>query len=284
MIADSDCSVISCDPAYCTGRNCIKCEPGNYLSGTSCYPCPHDCTECPGPSTCQECVRGKYGTMCESSCRITCLDCVSDSQCTQCIPGRYGQYCQLNCPLGCIDILCDKDTGKCLEGCRHGYYISGEECRRCPEHCTRCLDSNHCTSCVSGYYGTDCQGVCQSSCQNQLCDKDSGSCIEGCIDGYFFEDNSCVSCPHRCAGCVDRYTCTECKTGYWGNQCDQDCPSNCLRCANGGQCISGRSIHFYTPPHDSSGVLWSHVGRPCVRPCVLPSICLKSVRICVSGR
>ena len=22
--------------------------------------------------------------------------------------------------------------------------------------------------------------------------------------------------------------------------------------------------HFYTPPHDSGGVLWFHVGRPCV--------------------
>ena len=27
-------------------------------------------------------------------------------------------------------------------------------------------------------------------------------------------------------------------------------------------------ISFYTPPHNSGGVLWFHVGRPCVRPYV----------------
>ena len=28
---------------------------------------------------------------------------------------------------------------------------------------------------------------------------------------------------------------------------------------------------FYTPPHNSGGVLWFHVGRPCVCPSVRPS-------------
>ena len=31
-------------------------------------------------------------------------------------------------------------------------------------------------------------------------------------------------------------------------------------------------LHFYTPPHNSDGVLWFHVGRPCVRPSVHPSV------------
>ena len=30
--------------------------------------------------------------------------------------------------------------------------------------------------------------------------------------------------------------------------------------------------HFYTPPHDSGGILWFHVGRPCVYPSGHPSI------------
>ena len=29
---------------------------------------------------------------------------------------------------------------------------------------------------------------------------------------------------------------------------------------------------FYTPPHDSGGVLWFHIGRPCVCPSACPSI------------
>ena len=37
-------------------------------------------------------------------------------------------------------------------------------------------------------------------------------------------------------------------------------------------------IHFYTPPHDSGRVLWFHVGRPCVRLSVRPSVVRTSVR------
>ena len=29
---------------------------------------------------------------------------------------------------------------------------------------------------------------------------------------------------------------------------------------------------FYTPPHNSGGVLWFHVGRPCVCPSVRPYV------------
>ena len=32
------------------------------------------------------------------------------------------------------------------------------------------------------------------------------------------------------------------------------------------------TIHFYTPSHNSGGVLWFHVGHPCVRPSVRPSV------------
>ena len=36
-------------------------------------------------------------------------------------------------------------------------------------------------------------------------------------------------------------------------------------------------MHFYTPPHDSGGILWYHVGCPCVRPSVRPNDNLKNV-------
>ena len=240
LFPDSDCTVNDCDVDYCTESSCIKCDVGFYLSGTSCHQCPRHCTECSGPSTCTQCARGRYGSQCEIPCRKTCLDCVSDSQCTECIPGRYGQYCQLFCPLGCIDIVCDKISGECLDGCRHGYYNNGDYCSECPEHCTRCSDSNQCTGCVAGYYGTHCQSSCPTSCQEGLCDKERGFCTEGCIDGHFFENSYCFSCPHRCSSCVDINTCIDCKTGYWGLQCREDCPVTCLRCSNDGQCISGR--------------------------------------------
>ena len=35
--------------------------------------------------------------------------------------------------------------------------------------------------------------------------------------------------------------------------------------------------NFYTPPHNSGGVLWFHVGRPCVCLSVRPSVVRPSV-------
>ena len=37
--------------------------------------------------------------------------------------------------------------------------------------------------------------------------------------------------------------------------------------------------YYYMPPHDSSGVIWFHVGRPCVCPSVHPSVVRPSVGI-----
>ena len=37
-------------------------------------------------------------------------------------------------------------------------------------------------------------------------------------------------------------------------------------------------MYFYTPPHNSGGILWFHVGRPCVCPSVRPSVSRTSVR------
>ena len=32
------------------------------------------------------------------------------------------------------------------------------------------------------------------------------------------------------------------------------------------------TVSFHTPPHDSGGVLWFHIGRPCVQPSVVRSV------------
>ena len=45
-----------------------------------------------------------------------------------------------------------------------------------------------------------------------------------------------------------------------------------------------QATSIYTLPHDSGGVLWFHVGRPFVRPCVCPSFRPSVVRpsVCIS--
>ena len=245
LFSDPVCNINNCDRGYCFGNGCIKCETGYYLRETECHECPIYCTECSGPSDCTTCVPGRYGSMCENTCRHTCVDCLDFSDCIDCIPGQYGPYCQFYCPLGCINILCHKETGQCTKGCRHGYYQSGEECYQCPEHCTRCSDDSYCTGCVPGYFGAYCQIECPFSCKSNLCDKELGYCVEGCDVGYFDDGRTCVSCSTQCVSCLDKTTCIECKTGYWGPACEFSCPLTCTKCSKEGQCIFGKSLWWW---------------------------------------
>lgn len=243
-MSESACYVDNCDLSYCSGDGCIKCKDGYYLSGTSCYQCQSTCTKCLSYSTCTECAKGWHGPTCSSQCKSECLECSSFSQCKECIPGRYGSYCQNYCPLACIDIVCEIDSGNCLLGCRHGYYLSGETCAECPENCVRCFNTSHCSECAVGYFGTYCQSSCSQGCKNNLCAKDTGTCIDGCEPGYFNDGELCLRCPYRCASCNDENTCINCKSGYWGLQCQNDCPTECLSCDTEGRCIEGKVKHF----------------------------------------
>ena len=243
LFSGSHCNVNHCDVDYCYEGNCIKCVDGYYLSSSGpgyCSSCPTYCLKCTSYYTCTECVRGRYGTKCESKCRSTCQGCSGSTTCTDCIEGQYGSYCQNSCPLGCIDISCEKTSGMCVQGCIHGYYLSGDECNKCPNGCKRCINDTYCTECESGYMGSYCQSYCSISCKRNLCEKDSGICLEGCSEGFYAVGNSCSDCPYTCISCVDPNTCTECKTGYWGSNCQNHCPSECNRCTQDGQCLTGK--------------------------------------------
>ena len=186
-----------CDPTYCSGDGCIKCEDGYYLLDTSCHPCQESCIKCTSYSTCTECEKGRHGATCSSECKNECLECSSFSQCSECIRGRYGSYCQNYCPLACIDILCNIESGQCLLGCRQGYYVSGDECVECPETCVRCLNHSHCIDCINGYFGSSCERRCPIGCANQRCEKEMGTCTAGCTTGYYIDNGQCLECPYR---------------------------------------------------------------------------------------
>ena len=106
----------------------------------------------------------------------------------------------------------------------------------------KCLNSTYCRECVPGYYGDNCQLLCPESCQDKLCHQELGTCTRGCLEGYYIDESSCFACPQRCTGCLNPSTCSACKTGYWGADCQDDCPATCHKCTQNGQCLDGMYI------------------------------------------
>ena len=259
------CNIDHCEKPFCYRTSCIKCEDGYFLSGTHCYQCNEHCTKCTSSTSCSECEIGRYGPQCEYTCSSLCTDCVSSSLCTSCIAGRYGLTCQSNCPLGCKNILCNKDAGNCVDGCRRGFYPVGENCNQCPVSCSACLDSSHCSSCKTGFFGSRCQWTCPQGCKNHVCDKDSGKCLTGCTEGYYYIED-CIRCPIQCKACTSEENCTECKRGYYGQWCQHHCPNGCYSCTTDGQCIDCKNTisifiqyintlisHLHEPPLNGIG-------------------------------
>lgn len=40
------------------------------------------------------------------------------------------------------------------------------------------------TECEAGFYGPNCTAPCSEYCKNNMCDRTSGTCLEGCMNGY----------------------------------------------------------------------------------------------------
>nr|XP_022315011.1 receptor-type tyrosine-protein phosphatase kappa-like isoform X1 [Crassostrea virginica] len=79
--------------------------------------------------------------------------------------------------------------------------------------------------CSQGTYGPQCESVCRN-CQDNRCNEDTGVCEVGCKSGWY-GDKCDRECPSRCASYCDRYRgCTNClDVGYSGPSCYQ-CTSN----------------------------------------------------------
>ena len=102
---------------------------------------------------------------------------------------------------GCILVNCRPDTcdGHWCTRCKDGYYLDTTKvavdgrhyCNKCPESCSSCDGYDDCSGCNAGRYGNLCQSSC-FGCKDDICDKDSGSCINGCTDGYYrVTDGTC---------------------------------------------------------------------------------------------
>ncbi|XP_052765088.1 uncharacterized protein LOC128206565 isoform X2 [Mya arenaria] len=249
-----------CLPNF-VGSKCTYCLEG--LFGEHCNEtCPGNCSYCNRTTgVCQECSTNTvYGENCNVPCSQTCID----SQCMQitgncakgCLPNYHDLKCDKECSEKCKDgdlnsSRCDR-TGRCLNGCKEGYW--GNTCETaCYVNCISCeQDTGSCKQCNSNtMHGEYCNKTCSPNCIDNKCYKDSGYCINDCIDGYF--GDLCIRrCPSTCKPqnyqklCDNNGVCLNgCVDGYYKDLCDETCISNCLYCdQNSGSCNACKAVFY----------------------------------------
>jgi hypothetical protein len=62
---------------------------------------------------------------------------------------------------------------------------------------------------------------------DDVCDRDTGTCSGGCFNNYS-GDRCCIS-NNNCITCLSDTRCKQCKSGYFNDQCNKQCPQNCLK-------------------------------------------------------
>lgn len=145
------------------------------------------------------------------------------------------------------DTTCDRANGFCLTGCNSGW--SGQKCdQRCQSRCAICNqeDKDICSVCQVWFHGENCEKTCSVNCSDvagtQLCNKDTGHCLNGCKDGSWDP-----TCSETCSeGCIDGLCTSEtgacvkgCKAETWGIMC--------LPCSEGckdGDCDAATGICY----------------------------------------
>ncbi|KAK4315072.1 hypothetical protein Pmani_013686 [Petrolisthes manimaculis] len=145
--------------------------------------------------TVQDCTPGKYGTKCEE----WCPDCENGGLCHPqtgsclCAPGFQGTTCQNACEKGYFGSSC------ALQCNETSLFFSPPTEKSC-FGLTMCLPEPYGCSCPAGYWGPFCKETCSKGwygagclqkcdhCIDQNCDRNSGWCPKGCVNGIPCDD------------------------------------------------------------------------------------------------
>ncbi|XP_065941041.1 uncharacterized protein [Magallana gigas] len=203
---------------------------------------------------------------------------------------HYGENCSSNCNHCQNTATCGITNGECDDNgcaspvyqpplckeCKTGYY--GEDCSKKCDHCKNnascTLQSEECDAlgcaysghqppscCIPGMYGLHCEKNCSRHCRFINCDRKTGSCFDGCKNGYIgsFCNQTCPlgkygpNCGEICGHCYNNTVCNHgngtclegCKAGYWNHNCKTLCSDgrygqNCQYTCS-GNCVNGEA-------------------------------------------
>lgn len=188
-------------------ENCTSCNSGSLSSCKTCKATfvlqPNAGT--PGVGTCQKQCNDGYALV--DLADVECDPCHGD--CVRCAK-PVNVYDCLSCANAALFIqnrsLSQPSAGECVSQCDEGYFVEGAFCKPCAEHCKTCLDASHdqCRACFSSY-------VFQPNFNLST----EGYCTTNCIQGYYNDNQICVSCYENCTACHNSSLsqCTSCLTG-----------------------------------------------------------------------
>ena len=144
-----DCHLLYKNCSSCNPQQCLACDTGFYLNGTTCAPCYiSSCSSCSDSKTCDQCDSGFYfdGKAC-SKCITGCVACAAKATCQVCESTYYltvNKTCE-SCGTGCS--VCNNSTN--CANCSDGYFMRNGTCSACYGPCKTCISSKseECLTC-----------------------------------------------------------------------------------------------------------------------------------------
>ncbi|EAR89540.2 EGF-like domain protein (macronuclear) [Tetrahymena thermophila SB210] len=212
-----------CKNCQTSNTNCIDCNDGLQLSGTTCV-----CKVGFYSSNLNQCVVCNTNQVpdipnqqcknCDVNCN-TCQDSNNISICTSCKAPKalYQSYCYDPCPTG--------------------YYAdTNQVCQPCNPSCLKCLtNKDNCTDCPSTFQLSSGSCICPS---NTVYDSGSKTCKSCQLNQVIDTINKiCVNCDPSCRTCKDKdnlQACTSCNTGFvlYNSTCIDKCPDKTYKDSN----------------------------------------------------
>eukprot|EP00759_Apiculatamorpha_spiralis_P009261 PhF_6_TR15967/c0_g1_i1/m.24932 len=268
-----DSSSRRCGLACETTNGCTTTCPSGYWGSQCSRQCPNGASSpCYGRGICRDGITGDGSCMCQEGyagvdCSMVCPGgvlnaCNGHGRCDtitgECVCSTFfsGWSCEVTCP-GYPNVC--NNQGTCVNGaciCERGY--TGMNCDAdCPGGVTtpcsnhgECLSNGTCLCsqdpvrgywtgstcdvCLSPWGGPRCSHSCPSDTSRTVC-YGHGVCNTTTA--------TCICFSHPVFGFWDiSSSCQDCASGYWGNDCRNECPGGaCNSCAGHGTCNDGRS-------------------------------------------